>query len=125
MVKKGTAQLHAHYQIWADPLLPDWRGNHDCFNCFGSVPSSSYGVVWLCVGSALVPLPILSKHAKKEHIPRVLAIFSGICQFFFLFDVLAVMALALKERHLVKTTIIVCIATGLCILLTAFLLVVR
>ena len=46
-----------------------------------------------------------------------LAVLAGICQFFFSFDVLAMMVLTLKERHRVKTTIAVFCAMCLALLL--------
>jgi hypothetical protein len=46
-----------------------------------------------------------------------LAVLAGICQFFFSFDVLAMMFLTLKERHRVKTTIAVFCAMCLALLL--------
>lgn len=80
-----------------------------------------YGIL---LGSAPYAIAYLVKSRKEGEYSTILMILSGICQFFFLFDVIVMMALTLKERHLVKTTIGVGIAAGLCILLIAFFLMV-
>ncbi len=79
-----------------------------------------YGVLF---GAAPYAIAYLVRACKEGTHSKGTAILSGICQFFFIFDVVAMMSLTLKERHLVKTTICVCVAAGLCILLIVLLLV--
>ncbi len=73
-----------------------------------------YGIL---LGSAPYSIAYLVKARKEGAHCRVTTILTGICQFFFTFDVLALIALTLKERHLVKTTIFVCIVTGISVLI--------
>ena len=61
-----------------------------------------YGIL---LGSAPYAISYLIKSRKDGVHPKWLAILGGICQFFFSFDVLAMMVLTLKERHRVKTTL--------------------
>lgn len=61
-----------------------------------------YGIL---LGSASYAISYLIKSRKDGVHPKWLAILGGICQFFFSFDVLAMMVLTLKERHRVKTTL--------------------
>lgn len=73
-----------------------------------------YGIL---LGAAPYVIAYLVKSCKEDVHPKWLAILGGICQFFFSFDVFAVMILALKERHRVKTTIAVFCAMCLAVLL--------
>lgn len=73
-----------------------------------------YGIL---LGSAPYAISYLIKSRKDGVHPKWLAILGGICQFFFSFDVLAMMVLTLKERHRVKTTIAVFCAMCLALLL--------
>ena len=61
-----------------------------------------YGIL---LGSSPYAISYLIKSRKDGVHPKWLAILGGICQFFFSFDVLAMMVLTLKERHRVKTTL--------------------
>lgn len=61
-----------------------------------------YGIL---LGSAPYAISYLIKSRKDGVHPKWLTILGGICQFFFSFDVLAMMVLTLKERHRVKTTL--------------------
>ena len=61
-----------------------------------------YGIL---LGSAPYAISYLIKSRKDGVHPKWLAILGGICQFFFSYDVLAMMVLTLKERHRVKTTL--------------------
>ncbi len=81
-----------------------------------------YGIL---LGAAPYSIAYLVRSCKEGAHFKVAAILAGICQFFFTFDVLAMMVLTLKERHLVKTTIFVCIAAGLGVLAGVLLLAVR
>ena len=73
-----------------------------------------YGIL---LGAAPYAIAYLIKSCKEGVHPTWLAILGGICQFFFCFDVFAVMALTLKERHRVKTTIAVFCTMCLAVLL--------
>lgn len=70
-----------------------------------------YGIL---LGAAPYAIAYLIKSCKDGVHPKWLAFLGGICQFFFSFDVLAMMVLTLKERHGVKTTIAVSVQ---CVLL--------
>lgn len=62
-----------------------------------------YGIL---LGSAPYAVAYIIK-AYKEGVHSIgITIVSGICQFLFSFDLLSMMALTLKEKHLVKTTIL-------------------
>ena len=71
------------------------------------------------LGAAPYAIAYLIKSCKDGIHPKWLAVLAGICQFFFSFDVLAMMVLTLKERHRVKTTIAV-----FCVMCLALLLIV-
>lgn len=73
-----------------------------------------YGIL---LGAAPYAIAYLIKSCKDGIHPKWLAVLAGICQFFFSFDVLAMMVLTLKERHRVKTTIAVFCAMCLVLLL--------
>ena len=73
-----------------------------------------YGIL---LGAAPYAIAYLIKSYKDGIHPKWLAVLAGICQFFFSFDVLAMMVLTLKERHRVKTTIAVFCAMCLALLL--------
>lgn len=75
-----------------------------------------YGYVIL-LGTAPYAIAYIVKSCKGGIHSKSAAIVSGICQFFFVFDVLSMVVLTLKERHLVKTTIGVCCGTFLLLLL--------
>ena len=75
------------------------------FRIRDSVKGSPYAIAYLI------------KSCKDGIHPKWLAVLAGICQFFFSFDVLAMMVLTLKERHRVKTTIAVFCAMCLALLL--------
>ncbi len=83
-----------------------------------------YGIL---LGSAPYAIAYLAKSYKDGVHPKWLVILGGICQFFFSFDVFAMMVLTLKERHKVKTTIAVfcamCLAALLIILYVVLTLV--
>lgn len=74
-----------------------------------------YGIL---LGSAPYAISYLIKSHKDGVHPKWLAILGGICQFFFSFDVLAMMVLTLKERHRVKTTLAIFCAMFLAVLIT-------
>ena len=73
-----------------------------------------YGIL---LGAAPYAIAYLIKSCKDGVHPKWLVVLGGICQFFFFFDVFAVMILTLKERHRIKTTIAVFCATCLALLL--------
>lgn len=73
-----------------------------------------YGIL---LGSAPYAISYLIKSRKDGVHPKWLAILGGICQFFFSFDVLAMMVLTLKERHRVKTTLAIFCAMSLAVLI--------
>lgn len=73
-----------------------------------------YGIL---LGSTPYAIAYIVKSCKDGTHSKKAAILSGICQFFFVFDVVSMAVLALKERHLVKTTIVVCCGTFLILLL--------
>lgn len=73
-----------------------------------------YGIL---LGSAPYAISYLIKSRKDGVHPKWLAILGGICQFFFSFDVLAMMILTLKERHRVKTTLAIFCAMFLAVLI--------
>ena len=73
-----------------------------------------YGIL---LGAAPYAIAYLIKSWKDGVHPKWLAVLAGICQFFFSFDVLAMMVLTLKERYRVKTTIAVFCAMCLALLL--------
>ena len=70
-----------------------------------------YGIL---LGAAPYAIAYLIKSCKDGIHPKWLAVLAGICQFFFSFDVLAMMVLTLKERHRVKTTIAVFLCNVSC-----------
>lgn len=72
-----------------------------------------YGIL---LGLAPYAISYLIKSRKDGVHPKWLAILGGICQFFFSFDVLAMMVLTLKERHRVKTTLAIFCAMFLAVL---------
>ncbi len=73
-----------------------------------------YGIL---LGTAPYAIAYLIKsHTDGTH-PKWAVVLGGICQFFFSFDVLAIMVLALKERYRIKTTIAVFCAMCLAVLL--------
>lgn len=72
-----------------------------------------YGIL---LESAPYAISYLIKSRKDGVHPKWLAILGGICQFFFSFDVLAMMVLTLKERHRVKTTLAIFCAMFLAVL---------
>lgn len=71
-----------------------------------------YGIL---LGAAPYAIAYLIKSCKEGRHSKVVVILSGICQFLFSFDVFSMMILTIKEKHLVKTTIVVfagvCLAT--------------
>lgn len=76
------------------------------------------------LGSAPYAIAYLIKSAKENVHPKALAVIGGICQFFFCFDVLSMMVLTIKEKHLVKTTVAVfcaALAAVLLIIISVFL----
>lgn len=73
-----------------------------------------YGIL---LGSAPYAISYLIKSRKDGVHPKWLAILGGICQFFFSFDVLAMMVLTLKERHRVKTALAIFCAMFLAVLI--------
>lgn len=73
-----------------------------------------YGIL---LGAAPYAIAYLVKSWKDGVHPKWLTVLGGICQFFFSFDVFAIMVLTLKERHKVKTTIAVFCAMCLAVLL--------
>ena len=83
-----------------------------------------YGIL---LGASPYAIAYLIKSCKDGVHPKWLAVLGGICQFFFSFDVFAMMVLTLKERHKVKTTIAVfcgmCLIVFLIILFVAGLLI--
>ncbi len=81
-----------------------------------------YGVL---SGSAPYAIAYLVKVCKEGTCSKGVEFLSGICQFFFLFDVVAMIVLTLKERHLVKTTIFVYVAMKICILPVVLFLVIE
>lgn len=74
-----------------------------------------YGIL---LGSAPYAISYLIKSRKDGVHPKWLAILGGICQFFFSFDVLAMMVLTLKERHRIKTTLAIFCAMFLAVLIS-------
>ena len=60
-----------------------------------------YGIL---LGAAPYAVAYLVKACKDGVHPKWLVILCGICQFFFSFDVFAMMILTLRERYRVKTT---------------------
>lgn len=129
MVEKNIAELHFDYQVWTNPVLPDRREHHCICNADGILPIAADGVVrtgnhfflilgyGILLGAAPYAIAYLIKSCKDGIHPKWLAVLAGICQFFFSFDVLAMMVLTLKERHRVKTTIAVFCAMCLALLL--------
>ena len=128
MVKKDIAELHFDHQVWTDPVLPGRREHHRICNADGILPIAADGVVWTgnhCFFDFWIrdsirgsyAIAYLIKSCKDGIHPKWLAVLAGICQFFFSFDVLAMMVLTLKERHRVKTTIAVFCAMCLALLL--------
>lgn len=129
MVKKDIAELHFDHQVWTDPVLPDLREHYRICNADGILPIAADGVVrtgnrcflilgyGILLGAAPYAIAYLIKSCKDGIHPKWLAVLAGICQFFFSFDVLAMMVLTLKERHRVKTTIAVFCAMCLALLL--------
>lgn len=129
MIKKDIAELHFDHQVWTDPVLPGRREHHRICNADGILPIAADGVVWtgnhfflifgygILLGAAPYAIAYLIKSCKDGIHPKWLAVLAGICQFFFSFDVLAMMVLTLKERHRVKTTIAVFCAMCLALLL--------
>ena len=128
MVKKDIAELHFDHQVWTDPVLPGRREHHRICNADGILPIAADGVVWTgnhcffdfrirdSVKGSPYAIAYLIKSCKDGIHPKWLAVLAGICQFFFSFDVLAMMVLTLKERHRVKTTIAVFCAMCLALL---------
>ena len=129
MVEKNIAELHFDHQVWTDPVLPGRREHHRICNADGILPIAADGVVWTgnhcffdfwirdSIRAAPYAIAYLIKSCKDGVHPKWLAVLGGICQFFFSFDVLAMMILTLKERHKVKTTIAVFCAMCLALLL--------
>lgn len=76
-----------------------------------------YGIL---LGAAPYAIAYLIKSCKDGVHPKWLAVLGGICQFFFSFDVFAMMVLTLKERHKVKTTIAV--FCGMCLIVFLIIL---
>ncbi len=76
-----------------------------------------YGIL---LGSAPFAIAYLVKARKEGTHSKAATILSGVCQFFLIFDVLSMMILTIKERHLVKTTVFVLVATSLILLLIGF-----
>lgn len=76
-----------------------------------------YGIL---LGAAPYAIAYLIKACREGAHSKVTAILCGICQFLFSFDVLSMMILALKERHLVKTT--VCVFCGMCLFILLIVL---
>ena len=75
-----------------------------------------YGYAVL-LGGAPYAIAYIVRSRKEGALARGLAALCGACQFLFALDVLAVMALALRERHAVKTTVAVAVATCIGIVL--------
>lgn len=76
-----------------------------------------YIVGWLIlVGAAPFSIVYIVKSYKEGVHGKILSVVSGILQFFFVFDVISVMILALKERRWRKLTIaIIVLLMALCI----------
>lgn len=79
-----------------------------------------YGVF---VGTIPYAIAYLAKSRKEGIHSKAVCILCGICQFFFVADVISMMILTLKERHLVKTTVaILCIFVLLIVVMAAGLI---
>lgn len=78
-----------------------------------------YGIL---LGAAPYAIAYLIKACREGAHSKIIVILSVICQFFFSFDVLSMMILTIKERHLVKTTIGVFCGMCLFLLLTVLYL---
>ena len=127
--RKDIAELHFDHQVWTDPVLPGRRGItvYVTLMAFFPLPLMAlFGLVTIVflifgygilLGAAPYAIAYLIKSCKDGIHPKWLAVLAGICQFFFSFDVLAMMVLTLKERHRVKTTIAVFCAMCLALLL--------
>ena len=76
-----------------------------------------YGIL---LGASPYALAYIIKSCKEGKYSKIVAILSGICQFLFSFDVLSMMILTIKEKHLVKTTI--CVLGGMCLIILLILL---
>ncbi len=74
-----------------------------------------FGYAALLGGAPYAIAYILSARKERIH-SKTTSVLCGICQFFFLFDVLSIIALTLKEHHLRKTTIVLCCVVTLAIL---------
>ena len=76
-----------------------------------------YGIL---LGASPYALAYIIKSCKEGKHSKIVAILSGICQFLFSFDVISIMILTIKEKHLVKTTI--CVFGGMCLIILLILL---
>ena len=76
-----------------------------------------YGIL---LGASPYALAYIIKSCKEGKHSKIVAILSGICQFLFSFDVISMMILTIKEKHLVKTTI--CVFGGMCLIILLILL---
>ena len=76
-----------------------------------------YGIL---LGASPYALAYIIKSCKEGKHSKIMAILSGICQFLFSFDVFSMMILTIKEKHLVKTTIVV--FAGVCLAILFILL---
>lgn len=76
-----------------------------------------YGIL---LGAAPYAIAYLIKSCKEGRHSKAVVILSGICQFLFSFDVFSMMILTIKEKHLVKTTIVV--FAGVCLAILFILL---
>ncbi len=80
-----------------------------------------YGML---LGSAPYAIAYIVKSYKEGVYSNTLSVVCGICQFFFCLDVCTMMALTIKERHAIKTTIAVIVLACIIILLIVLYLVV-
>ena len=74
----------------------------------------------ILLGASPYALAYIIKSCKEGKHSKIVAILSGICQFLFSFDVISMMILTIKEKHLVKTTI--CVFGGMCLIILLILL---
>lgn len=73
-----------------------------------------YGIL---LGGAPYSIAYIIKACKAGSSSKAIAVPSAICQFIFSLDVITMMILTLKEKHLVKTTIFIFIAICISLLL--------
>ncbi len=87
---------------------------------FIAVALAVFGYI-VMLGSAPYAIAYIVRGCKDGVIPTALGVVCGIFQFFFVSDVVSMMVLTIRERHLVKTTIAICCVLALTIAaITAF-----